>query len=941
MTGVAGTALLASMGIGRRAHADEGGSDGDSIVARLRPEHPRLWATADDFMALKSRIAAHPDLGRWHAQSYQTGVRMLTQPVSEYDLSTGNLLRISRQVRNRTLILAMLYQLDGEDRFAERTWDELAAAAEFPNWYPDHFLSTAEMTHAFAIGYDWLYHYLDREQRDILRDAIGNLGLRPALDGYRHGASWVTSTSNWNLVCNGGTGTGALAVGDEIPELAEEVLQSGLGSLPRAIAEYAPDGAYPEGLNYWAYGTRYLVAYVAAVQTALGDDLGLAESPGLSETGYYPIYLNGPTDQGFNYYDAPPRTFRSPELFWLAKTYDRPIDNWWGSLGAEEANAARYLLWYDPDIGSSSPREAGLPFDRYFRHAEVVTCRSAWDDPRAVFVGFKGGDNQTNHGDLDLGTFVLDALGVRWAVELSNDLYRLPGYFDNGAQGQRWTYYRKRAEGQNTLVVEPGAGPDQDPLATAKIERFESGATRVFAIADLTDAVSGRGVRSWQRGVAQFDHRRKVLVQDEVRANQPVDTWWFMHTEAEITVADDGRSAVLEQTDKHLVARILGPDDATFAVREATPLDSSPDPDEQSANPGVRKLTVQLTGTTNVRLAVLFSPLRRWQEPGEDLPDVEPLADWSIPHPEVPRLGELRMDGEPLEAFTPDVFTYDLVDVKTSDAAPPVVEATAGAGAERVIVHQARRTPGTASIDVIGQGAPRVRYQVHFDWTVTPPFDDAWDFRDQDPGDVLAGREGTPAVLGQSESAEDSDPGWVQAPDPEADGGRPVVLSLDGDDDFVTLTETADIDLSPGFEFEAWIYQRSRTRLPRLMYKGPGGLWINGDGSLTMQALSVTGARARADTVADLVPLNAWTHVGLRYELGADESRFRIYVNGAEATYVRDERFGRGTRLDAVGYAMRLGNVAPPIRGFDGLFAYARLTVPQPDAPQWRSELFG
>ena len=46
---------------------------------------------------------------------------------------------------------------------------ELRAAAAFPDWNPSHFLDTAEMTHAFAIGYDWLYEGLGPEARGVQR----------------------------------------------------------------------------------------------------------------------------------------------------------------------------------------------------------------------------------------------------------------------------------------------------------------------------------------------------------------------------------------------------------------------------------------------------------------------------------------------------------------------------------------------------------------------------------------------------------------------------------------------------------------------------------------------------------------------------------------------------------------------------------------------------
>ena len=91
-----------------------------------------------------------------------------------------------------------------------------------------------------------------------------------------------------------------------------------------------------------------------------------------------------------------------------------------------------------------------------------------------------------------------DALGVRWAVDLGADNYNLPGYFG----GQRWTYYRLRAEGHNTIVVNPGRDPDQDPKAATRITKFESRPERAFAIADLTPA--------YARPARRVHRRRRV-----------------------------------------------------------------------------------------------------------------------------------------------------------------------------------------------------------------------------------------------------------------------------------------------------------------------------------------------------------------------------------------------------------------------------------------------
>ena len=79
--------------------------------------------------------------------------------------------------------------------------------------------------------------------------------------------------------------------------------------------------------------------------------------------------------------------------------------------------------------------------------------RGSWTDRNTTYVAAKGGRADAHHGHLDLGTFVLDALGQRWAVQLGADNYDLPGYFD---EDHRWSYYRCRTEGQNTLTVNSG-----------------------------------------------------------------------------------------------------------------------------------------------------------------------------------------------------------------------------------------------------------------------------------------------------------------------------------------------------------------------------------------------------------------------------------------------------------------------------------------------------
>ena len=540
------------------------------ILKSLRQEHPRLLATRETFDNLKQRVITDTLLKSWHEQLRHEADKILLEPPSKYEIPDGlRLLNTSRRVVSRMQTLGLIYRLGGDHRYVERAWRELEAAANFPDWNPRHFLDTAEMTHGFAIGYDWFYDTWTPEQRNVIRTAMIDKGLNVALGVYRGTAktsSWPRMRHNWNQVCNGGIGIGALAIASEEPALAGELLNDGLNSIQLAMTQFAPDGAWAEGPGYWNYATSYNVALLAALDSALGTDFGLANIPGFADCGAFPIYTTGPLGKTFNYADGSEGTIHAPQMFWLARKFHRPE---YAAYQRQVLTAPQPLdlLWFDAALAQNTPP---FPLDKYFRNAEFVTLRGAWNGRDALFVGFKAGDNKANHSHLDLGSFVLDAEGVRWFVDLGADDYNLPGYFG----GQRWTYYRMRAEGHNTLVVNPTSQPDQNPRAATKIVRFDSRPERAWAIADLTAAYAGEA-REIRRGIALLD-RKQVLVQDELNCITPADVWWFAHTPAQVKLSGNGATATLSQGDKTLVAQILSPANASFRVMDAAPLPSSP-----------------------------------------------------------------------------------------------------------------------------------------------------------------------------------------------------------------------------------------------------------------------------------------------------------------------------------------------------------------------------
>ncbi len=582
-------------------------AQGSALLATLRPGHPRLLTTPEQLATLPARLEAEETGRRWRAALLRDADGLLSRPVVErrFEARRPVLLPTSREILRRTEALGVAFLLTADPRYAARLAGEMRAAAAYPDWNPSHFLDVAEMTTAFALALDWCHAAWSEADRAMARDAIIAKGLRPGLDGFRGRAFWTRVTHNWALVCMGGLVCGALAVAEDAPMLAAEILTLALPAARPALASYAPDGAWDEGVAYWDYATQYAVFLLAALDTALGADQGLSALPGLAEAGQFRLHQEGPTGRVFNFADGGETVRNTPALMWLARRYQTPANAW--LIGRAPAVTGTGLLWYQP--GGQSPAALGLPLDARFRHVEVASLRGAWGDRAASWIAFKGGDNAANHGNLDLGTFVMEAGGERFAIDLGADDYALPGYFSTA---RRFTYYRNATAGQNTLLVD---GVDQPVTARAAITSFRSTPGFAAAVVDLSAGYPALGTA--RRGIALLD-RRVMVVADEVTGSAGRRLRWQMHTRATVELA--GGAAVLRQGAAVLHARILEPAGATFT------LDSAARPPPENPNTGVQRLAVEATGAP--RIVVAFAPGEPMAE--DRLAAVRrPLAEWA------------------------------------------------------------------------------------------------------------------------------------------------------------------------------------------------------------------------------------------------------------------------------------------------------------------------
>ncbi len=353
--------------------SQSGNSDREDILATLRHNHPRLYLLDSDLPQIKEAIAHNRQERKRYGKLERQAEKMLAEPPAKYKLVGPRLLSQSRAALRRISTLAGLYRLDGDPRKAARAREELLAISAFPDWHPQHFLDTAEMTHAAAIGYDWLFHYLSAQDRETVRKGIVTKGLEPGQKAYADGDRWTTTPFNWNLVCNGGMTVGGLAIADEEPKLALEVLERARASIPIALASFSPDGGWAEGPGYWDYATTYAVYYFAALQTALGTDFDFAKLPGLSETGLFRLHTIGPIGLTFDFGDASPDAGTAAQMFWMSKEFDQPAYAW-GERRVEDGHPTIFHLIWDSSIVDADrcksrkvpPLDRALPREAFF-----------------------------------------------------------------------------------------------------------------------------------------------------------------------------------------------------------------------------------------------------------------------------------------------------------------------------------------------------------------------------------------------------------------------------------------------------------------------------------------------------------------------------------------------------------------------------------------------
>ncbi len=613
--------------------------------------HPRIYVR--DWQKIRDLIETDENAAEWYKNIIAHADAQLTQEPVEYVLNVrGNINESSSEFKHNVIPLAAAYCLTEDVRYKDRLYRELENVGNWPDWGANAWLCTAHINLGYAVCYDWLYDAWTQEERANILGWFKAQGLREAVLAYEgYGSYAMKSGDNWNQVCNGSNIVAALAVYDEEPALADYILGKAATCLPSSLKEISADGAYAEPMTYWDYGVRHLIKAMAALDTSLEDGKSLPSMldfknvSGLDKTCDFPIYYNGTTG-GFNYGDGVNIIVTSPTMFYCASKYNKPEYAWYfldmrknnplvSKLDALDETLA--LLWYNPE----NVKAGALSLDKFYQSTEKygsngISMRSSFADTDALVMMMHAGDQTASHSALDAGGFVLDWAGKRWVYMYGRDpvpnipgtVYSWSNYHGKTEKGGHYDYYHCRAEANNTIICNPKQDmPDMNYQYYAEVERYESGENKAYGIVNMTD--TNAEYASAKRGVMLTGNRDVLVLQDEITAKKPSEYYWFVNCNAEITILEDGKSALWEMGEDKMLVRITqGPADAKFEIMPTEPLPTSPDPTVQPDIPG-HKMFIHIENRQTLNLTVEFVPLAE----GEGIPQAQPivpLANWSV-----------------------------------------------------------------------------------------------------------------------------------------------------------------------------------------------------------------------------------------------------------------------------------------------------------------------
>ncbi len=454
----------------------------------------------------------------------------------------------------RTLASALAWLVSGNQDYLA---DALRRAQNLASWDPrgstgyavvDEGSSTIAAT--LALVYDWLYPWLDADQKSRLLASIVPRGtdMYNDLIAGRARIAMRPYDSHGNVTLNYLALICVLLAGD-VPQ-ADGGLRD---TLPLAIHWTSPwgleDGGFGNGTAYATWTTGNLLIAWYALRWAA--DVDLARKAWVRNYASFLAYLIPP--------GTPDGVFGDGAETMLAEAWARfgkayalfapgPLARWYAAQLQGEDPAGLELLLAPPADPSPAPYPAGTPDAMLFSSIGWAALHSDLADPARVSVYFKSSPyGSYNHSHADQNSFVVNAGGQPLAIA--------SGYYDGYMTPHWWQWY-KQTRAHNAITFDGGQGQAiyeaSGQLNPGTITGFTHQPDYDIVQGDAAQAYGGALARA-QRSLVYL-RPNLLLVYDNLASATPRQWEWNIHaleamgvvSDTQISITRNGRSLCID-----------------------------------------------------------------------------------------------------------------------------------------------------------------------------------------------------------------------------------------------------------------------------------------------------------------------------------------------------------------------------------------------------------
>lgn len=501
-----------------------------------------------------ARARTTPLAAKWFAPMYRSALENRDTPLPQFtdDLytefhRTGNRLAFEGvyfQRRNRLGNAAMSAVLLGEparaesmaalaidylrEIFAEVSWALPAHVPAISGKDPMVIDLFAGET-ANLMG-ETLTLFGSRISRDFRKEVYARL-CHTIFENYvQHDAWFMTAKNNWNAVCHQGVLGAALALETDADLLAK-MFDKMNHYLPAYLDGFTPDGGCSEGLGYWNYGFGWFCELNRQLELRTAGKLSLIEGdPRINTIAGFAAKMVLSNGMAVNFADCHAHAKPTPWLVtylserlqdpsvavlarecWRLTVEDQPFTP--TNMRGDVFNYCRSFLRAPQTV---APAGEFVPEDTYLPDLAIIISRAKTAGGHLIEFAAKGGHNDEHHNHNDIGSYLLNADGQPFIVEIGT-----PKYCKQFFGPQRYEFWATRSLGHSVPLIHGYEQPAGKQFAGHVVEELLTVQKAVFSLEATAAYPVQAEVKHYLRGFDFNKFTGALQVTDEIETRKP------------------------------------------------------------------------------------------------------------------------------------------------------------------------------------------------------------------------------------------------------------------------------------------------------------------------------------------------------------------------------------------------------------------------------------